>query len=47
MPSGSLSNYQSVLDTARQGIDDLPPDYVQGTKQELVDVVLNLLINGL
>ena len=30
-----------------EGIDNLPPNYVQGSKQELVDIVLDLLINGL
>ena len=30
-----------------EGIDNLPSNYVQGSKQELVDIVLDLLINGL
>lgn len=30
-----------------EGIDNLPPAYVQGTKRDLVDVVLDLLVNGL
>lgn len=30
-----------------EGIDNLPPHYVQGAKEDLVDEVLDLLINGL
>jgi len=30
-----------------EGIDNLPSQYVEGSKEELADVVLDLLINGL
>jgi TetR/AcrR family transcriptional regulator, cholesterol catabolism regulator len=30
-----------------EGIDNLPPQYVEGSKEELADVVLDLLVNGL
>lgn len=30
-----------------EGIDNLPPSYVEGSKQDLIDVVLDVLINGL
>ncbi len=30
-----------------EGIENLPPSYVAGSKQELVDTVLDILINGI
>ena len=30
-----------------EGIDNLPPQYVEGSKEELADVVLDVLIHGL
>lgn len=33
--------------TLVEGVDNLPPDYVKGSKLELVDMVLDLFVNGL